>query len=654
MLYYILYVNIVEAGEPKLLMTLTNLTKSYGSDLIFQGVTAKIEDRDRIGLIGANGAGKTTLLNLLVGQQEADSGTISRGSDLTIGYQRQNSGLVQQSTIQQEMRSVFADLYRMEEELQQLRQQMADADDSQRETLNQRYHGLEDEFLARDGYQTEVKINTVLTGMGFAEHGRDKTIDKLSGGEQTRLAIAKLLLEQPSLLILDEPTNHLDFRTLTWLEDYLSGYKGALLIVSHDRYFLDRLCGRIWEMERGELTVFPGNYSKYLQLREERDTRQQKLFDEQQEEIAKLSDYVARNLVRASTTKMAQSRRRTLEKMELQERPKPRLKPPHIRLEYAAEPVKDVLRIEGLTVAVGEPPQRKRLLENIGFEVTRGDKIAIIGGNGTGKTSLLRAIMGGDTREAGRVDWGRGVRHSYYTQGSEAMDQTLTVLDTMWEYYPRSYETPLRSMLGALGLSGEDAFKRVGQLSGGERARLKLAIICLAGSNMLILDEPTNHLDLATKEVLEQALQSYTGTILMVSHDRYLLDRLPNRIFEIENGILTQYKGRYSDYLNATAVVQAVQGVPQTAAAQQKDSENKQNYNRGKETRRAEAQRRKEYSDAERLIAQLEAELRTLEAQLALPDTMADYLLLQELLDRQQQAQQQLDETMDRWLELSE
>lgn len=635
-----------------MLITLTDISKSFGSDLIFSGVTAKIEDRDRIGLVGANGAGKTTLLNIIAGLGEQDTGELSRGAGFSVGYQRQNSGLTQSSTIIEEMRSVFADVYELENSLQQVRVNMSTATAQQQEALNTRYHRLEDAYIARDGYQVEVKISTVLTGMGFAEHGRDKTIEKLSGGEQTRLAIAKLLLEAPSLLILDEPTNHLDFKTLGWLEDYLGGYRGAILIVSHDRYFLDKLCGIIWEMDRGELAAFSGNYTRYLALREERDTHQQKLFDEQQEEIAKLTDYVAKNLVRASTTKMAQSRRRTLEKMERHERPKAHLKPPIIRLEYATEPVKDVLLAENLTIAVGEGDKRKTLLQGITLEVARGDKIAIIGGNGTGKTSLLRAIMGGDTKESGRVDWGRGVKQSYYSQGSENLDETLTVLDTMWDSYPKSYETPLRNMLGALGLSGEDAFKLVGQLSGGERARLKLAIICLAGSNVLILDEPTNHLDLATKEVLEQALEAYTGTILMVSHDRYLLDRLPSRIVELAGGAATQYKGRYSDYLQETAGRDVKPTAVQKPA--ESEGEGQKAYRKGKEARREEAQRRHDYQETEQLVATLEAEIASLQQTLKEPETTADYLLLQEIIAKEQECTQQLEAAMERWVTLSE
>ena len=634
-------------------ITLDHVGKSFGSDLIFRDVTAKIEDRDRIGLVGINGAGKTTLLNIIAGSLEPDEGTVARGSGLSIGYQRQNAGLRKGNSILEEMRSVFADVWELEARMAETAAGMArDPGDP---ALADRYKELEDRFLARDGYQVPVKIRTVLTGMGFAEHGFDKPVDQLSGGEQTRLAIAKLLLEQPSLLILDEPTNHLDFKTLGWLEDYLSAYKGALLVVSHDRYFLDRLCGRIWEMEYGELTVFPGNYSRYVELRDERNARQQKLYEAQQAEIARLQDYVDRNLVRATTTRMAQSRQKMIARLEAEpaEKPKARMKPPVIHLnEYAAEPVKDVLQVEDLEVSVGEGEGKRTLLSGVEFSVARGDKIAVIGGNGTGKTTLLKCLLGKHPAGPGaRIAWGRGVKSSYYDQGSDHLDPDLTVLDTLWEYYPRSYETPLRSMLGAMGLKGEDVFKRVGQLSGGEKARLKLAVICLAKSNVLILDEPTNHLDLGTKEVLEQALAEFTGTLIMVSHDRYLLDRIPNRIFELEGGELRQYKGRYSDYLRAS------QGRAPAAPApreQKEPSASETARLHGKEQRRAEAKRRQECAEAEKLVARLEAEVWQLEQQIASPEAAADYLLLQDLCAQVEEKRDALSRAEDRWLELSE
>lgn len=631
-------------------VSLHDVTKSFGSEVIFSGVTAKIEDHDRIGLVGPNGTGKTTLLRVICGELEPDDGPgeIARGSDLSIGYQKQNCGLTFEGTIWQEMQSVFADVYALERRMKELQGQMAAGNSP---ALAEEYRRTEDAFLARDGYQIEVKIKTVLTGMGFAEHGFDKCVDKLSGGEQTRLAIAKLLLEAPSLLILDEPTNHLDFATLNWLEDYLSGYKGALLVVSHDRYFLDKLCNKIWELEDATLWEYKGNYTAYTKQREEQDARQKKLYEQQQAERAKLEDYVARNLVRASTTKMAQSRQKMLERLEPVGKPRRRLKPPKIRLEFETEPVKDVLTVENLTIAVGSGEKERVLLSNAEFNIQRGDKVAIIGPNGSGKTTLLRALLSAQPPVTGRISWGRGVKRSYYDQGSDHLDQSLTVMDTMWKAYPRMYETPLRTALGAMGLTGEDAYRLVGQLSGGERARLKLAMICLAGSNVLVLDEPTNHLDLPSKEVLQQALSEYEGTLIIVSHDRYLLDRVPNRIFAIENGKLTQYKGGYGDYLKA----RAEQGSEKAAPVHTKvDSEQKKQYNRGKEQRREDARRRKEYAEAEALIHTLEEELEAAKAEMSLDSVQNDYQRLQELCTLIEEKQQLLDATLDRWLIISE
>ena len=581
-------------------ISLQNVSKSFGSEVIFSDVTAKIEDHDRIGLVGPNGTGKTTLLRVICGELEPDdgSGEIARGADVSIGYQKQNCGLSFEGTIWQEMQSVFADVYALEHRMKELQERMAQENTP---ALAEEYRRTEDAFLARDGYQIEVKIKTVLTGMGFAEHGFDKCVDKLSGGEQTRLAIAKLLLEAPSLLILDEPTNHLDFATLSWLEDYLASYKGALLVVSHDRYFLDKLCNKIWELEDGTLWEYKGNYTAYTRQREEQDTRQKKLYEQQQAERAKLEDYV--------------------------------------------------VDVEGLTIAVGSGERERILLANAEFNIQRGDKVAIIGPNGSGKTTLLRTLLSAQPPIKGRITWGRGVKRSYYDQGSDHLDQSLTVLDTMWKAYPRLYETPLRTALGAMGLTGEDAHRLVGQLSGGERARLKLAIICLAGSNVLVLDEPTNQLDLPAKEVLQQALAEYEGTLIIVSHDRYLLDRVPNRIFAIEQGALHQYKGGYGAYLRAKAEL----GPERAAAPQPKtESEQKKQYNRGKEQRREDARRRKEYAEAETLIHTLEEELEQIKTEMARDSVQNDYQRLQELCALIEEKQGLLDSAMERWLTLSE
>jgi len=639
-----------------LLVSLDNIKKSFGSELIFSQVSARIEEKDRIGLVGINGAGKTTLLNTIYGDIEPDEGEISRAGKLSIGYQRQNSGLTLNRTIIEEMRDVFKEAYELSARLEELAEKISQVPPGSplHKNLSDEYQNAENRMIAMDGYSADVKINTVLFGMGFAQHGRDKIISTLSGGEQTRLAIAKLLLEAPNLLILDEPTNHLDFKTLIWLEDYLAGYRGALLIVSHDRYFLDRVTTRTWELEDGSLTAYPGGYSKYLELRSQAESRTARIFREQQEERAKLADYVAKNLVRASTTKMAQSRRKQLEKLDAQAVEKPhRLKPPKIRLSFSSEPVKNLLSVQDLSICVGSAPNSKLLVSGVNFEIKRGDKVAIIGGNGTGKTSLLRCLISEKNPSFKEIEWGRGVKISYYEQGSDNLDPTLTVLDTLWKLYPSFSEVRLRTTLGAMGLTGDDVFKRVSQLSGGERARLKLAAICLADSNVLILDEPTNHLDLATKEVLEEALREYEGTIILVSHDRYLLDRIPNRIFALEDGVLETYKGKYSDYLRISSMKEPEE--PKIKPSSEGEIKFGQaTYNKGREQRREQARLRKELADTEASISLLEKEIADIDWETKeLSESGGDYIRLGELCSLAVEKQHELSEQMERWVELS-
>ncbi|HHY52356.1 MAG TPA: ABC-F family ATP-binding cassette domain-containing protein, partial [Clostridiales bacterium] len=486
-----------------MIISLENIEKSFGAAPVLRGVSARIEDADRIGLIGRNGAGKTTLLNILYGSLEPDGGTVAR-ADKTIGFLRQNSGLSSGNTIWEEMRSVFAPLLEAEWELRALEQQIAQTpvEDPDYSRLTARYAHLQGLFEQRDGYLIDVKIRTVLSGMGFADTDPQTPVEVLSGGEKTRLAICKLLLEQPELLILDEPTNHLDFRTLNWLEDYLLGYKGALLVVSHDRYFLDKICTSIWELENHELITYPGNYSRYVVLKEERLERQQKEWEIQQRQIAEMEEFIARNIVRASTTARAQSRRKALEKMELVERPRPPARPPKLRFTYRREPVKDVLTVENLTLTVGEGMERRTLCSRLNFHVTRGEKIALVGANGIGKTTFLSALVGLVTPQSGRIEWGVNTEVSYFEQEEFGLHSNKTALDELWDRFPQKTEQELRTVLGNMGLTGDAVYKKVGELSGGERAKLKFAILTLRCGNVLVMDEPTNHLDLASKEAL--------------------------------------------------------------------------------------------------------------------------------------------------------
>lgn len=635
-----------------MIISLEHIEKSYGATLILQDVTARIEDRDRIGLIGRNGAGKTTLLNLIYGELEEDEGTIARG-DHKIGFLRQNSGLSSHQSIQEEMRSVFWELLSAQEELGELEQTISatSPDHPSYGEQTARYAYLQSFFEQQDGYLIDVKIATILSGMGFADVDTATPVEVLSGGEKTRLALAKLLLEEPELLILDEPTNHLDFKTLNWLEDYLAAYKGALLVVSHDRYFLDKLCSSIWEVERQRLTVYHGNYSRYVILKEERWERQYKEWQIQQRQIEEMEDFVARNLVRATTTARAQSRRKALEKLERIEKPRPPARPPKIRFTYRREPVKDVLHVKNLALSVGEGRERRQLCREVNFDLLRGDKVALVGANGIGKSTLLGALLGQVEPDTGSIEWGTNTEVSYFEQEEFALHSSKSVLDELWDRFPQKTELELRNVLGNLGIIGENVHKKVGELSGGERAKLKFAILVIRSGNVLLMDEPTNHLDLAAKEALDKALQEYTGTLLVVSHDRYLLNKFPHRIAEMHAEGIRLYKGNYDSYL----AQKSGEGSSREEAPREKaeKSEKGSGY-RSKKQRSEDVARKQELDRLEGEIEALEEEISQLETQISTPEIAADYLLLRQTCDTLEEKKFQCSQKLARWSELLE
>lgn len=637
-----------------MLISLEQVSKSYGASLILDNITAKIEDNDKIGLVGVNGAGKSTLLNLICGELEADEGVLSRSAS-AIGFLRQNSGLDSTGTIQSEMLRVFRPLLDMEEEMRRLEKTIAatDAESEDYGELTARYAGLQGIFEQRGGYHVDVEISTVLNGMGFFGVDRETPVAVLSGGEKTRLALCKLLLEKPALLMLDEPTNHLDFRTLLWLEEYLQGYKGALLVVSHDRYFLDKLCTSIWEVEYHRLERYPGNYSKYVQLKEERLERQWKEYNLQQEEIADLKDFVARHIVRATSASAAKSKRKALEHLDLVERPKGPPKAARMRFNYKREPVKDVLHVYGLSLSVGEGGERKQLCAGVDFDMQRGEKIALIGQNGVGKSTFLKAIQRLHPHDDGEIEWGRNTDISYFEQEELAMDSGKTAIDELWDRFPREYEHTIRTVLGNVQLTGENVYKRVGDLSGGERAKLKFAILLMNCGNVLLMDEPTNHLDLSTKEVLDGALREYTGTLLVISHDRYLLNKFPTKIAEMHPDGIRVYKGNYDSYL-AQKSTQAEPGPkPAEKSAPEKESSGGEFY-RSKKQRSEEAARRRRIETLEREIEELELTIFRLENEIADPALGGDYVALQEKCAELEQARLDLNIRMNEWSELSE
>ncbi len=628
-----------------MLIHLIDVQKSFGAFEVLNHIHLKIEDSDRIGLIGVNGAGKTTLLNILTGEMESDGGEVIKRNGIRIGYLKQNTGLESSHTIIEEMRLVFFKLLQMQAELKQLYEQISTHTDTDSEynILSQRMAKLQTVFEQQGGYDIDVKINTVLTGMGFQEKDLNTVISTLSGGEKTRLALCKILLEQPDLLILDEPTNHLDFKALTWLEEYLKSYKGALLMVSHDRYFLDELVTEICELRKNELIRYPGNYTKYKQLKQERLQALEKEYEKQQNEIASLKEYIAKNKVRASTAKSARSRENALERMEIIEKPDDYDKVAKIKFEYDYEPVKDVLQVKQLKLTVGDGIV---LNKQIDFQISRGEKIALVGANGVGKSTLLKTILGKLPVAEGSIHVGRNVNIAYFEQENDELNMERCPLEELHDRYPHMFEEKIRTTLGCVLLTGENVFKQIKSLSGGEKAKLKFAVMMLKNGNFLMLDEPTNHLDLNTKEVIDQALQAYKGTILMVSHDRYLLKQVPTKIAEMTGDGMVLYPGNYTDYLIKRNQVDGTQREPQT----EKKCDN--SYFRSKEERAAEAKRRSELKKLETAIAEYESEIEQLESEIADEKIAADYLLLNEKCSRMELCKTELNQLYEQWMQL--
>ena len=644
-----------------MLLNVEHLYKYFNGQALLKDINFTVEDREAVGLIGINGCGKSTLLNIITGSEGYDKTTEGLGSvniagEASIGFLRQNSGLNSELTIGEEMKNAFAPLLETLDKMKALEKKMADGGDI--DSISHEYAELSSYFEARDGYRIDVKIKQVLNGMGFGSTPTDRVISTLSGGEKTRLALAKLLLEEPNLLILDEPTNHLDFETLMWLEDYLKGYKGAIIIVSHDRYFLNKVCTRICEIEQGRLTSYRGDYSSYLVQKKMNSERQLKEYEAQQKEIAKLEDYVAKNLVRASTSKMAKSRQHMLDRIERIDKPLMYTKPPKIKLEYDIEPTKDIVRVVDCPLVVGEGADKKELIKSLTMNVRRGEHVAIIGANGIGKTSILKLIQGIIPHEGGNISWGGNVKISYFEQEHAILDPRKTVLEEIMDRYPRLSEQQARSVLGAVLLTGENVFKPISVLSGGERAKLCFAIMALNRGNVLVLDEPTNHLDLSTKEVLEDALAEFGGTIILVSHDRYLLNKVASRIIEIKHDEVNSYDGNfdaYSEAVNAARQLKMQSEAEIKRAEEEKAyKENKARQYRSKEQRAADAQKRNRIRELEKEIEDTEVLIFELENAISDPEIASDYSKMSEKCKELEEAKTALDEKMDEWAELSD
>jgi ATP-binding cassette subfamily F protein 3 len=593
-----------------MLVSFENVTFGYTGAPVVRGVTFAVHENERVGFIGGNGEGKTTLLKLMLGALSPDEGEIFRKNGARIGYLEQSGGFERDDTVYRAMEEVFDEDKALLDALRKTQSAMATADESEMRVLAARTESLNKRIAARDSYNFEVRIKTVLNGMNFGSV-YDQRIDTMSGGEKTRLKLCRLLLEEPDLLVLDEPTNHLDMKTLFWLEDYLTTYRGALLVVSHDRFFLDRLTARTLELERGQVLSFAGNYSKYKILKQERNLRLEKEYEKQREEIARLQEYVDKNIVRATTAKSAQSRVKQLEKMELLEKPVPPPQPPRFTFRYDDRPYERVLHAEKFDLKADD----KLLLKDAEFTLMRGEKCAVLGDNGTGKSTLLKYFLS----KPPAVQFGRFVKTAYYDQENADLDPEERVLEAFWGKHALLSQTDARKLLAQAGLDEEDVNKKVKELSGGLKAKLELSLLEARRGNLLVLDEPTNHLDLSAREALEAALKAFDGTVLFVSHDRRFVESVATRIIVLENGALVPFAGTYSEYLESR----------KTQPAEKKEKPKPDTGYRSKEDRAKEARKKARVREIEARIGELETEEEALNLNLA--ERAADYKAVQEI-----------------------
>ncbi len=629
-----------------MLISLQNITKSFLDKTILKDVNLTVNEKDRIGLLGINGVGKTTLLNIISGILEYDDGTYSMKPSIRIGYLKQNESLNTTNTLREEIQSALMLAFDTRKLLEEISNKMSTASANEYAQLESEYEQLTSIYDACDGYNAEVRINTVLNGMGFSDFNLDGSVAVLSGGEKTRFALAKILVENPDLLILDEPTNHLDFSMLNWLENYLASYKGAVIIVSHDRYFLNAVASDICEIENGELVRYKGGYSSFLKQKEERVKTLTKEYEKQQKEIEQLRDYVRKNLAKSSSINSVGSRVKALEKMEMAAKPNPKAKDLHISFPFDIEPHKTILECKNLKISVGTGTNKRVLFENFNLEVSRGEKVAFVGKNGVGKSSLLKAILKKFSYE-GTVHWGGNVKISYFDQELSSLDLNMTVLESVHRKFPTKTEYEIRSMLARFLIEDEDVFKRIREMSGANRAKVVLCIIAFERSNVLVLDEPTNHLDYKAKEALDTALRLYEGTIIMVSHDRYLLNSVPTKIIEMKSNEIIIFNGNY-DYYKEHSTVEA-----ESVSVIKEKSDSAKSYDESRKNKAEDRKRRAKLLNTEKEIAILQVEINKLKELCNDPDISSDYTRLSQLLDEIKIKEEQLEALETLWLELA-
>ena len=641
-----------------ILLQVQQVARYFGADTLFENVSLDVSDNSRIALVGRNGVGKSTLLKMIIGNESPDAGQITKKKGLIIGYLAQNTGLESDKTIYAEMLSVFERLQIMEKNLHEMEAKIADpgADHSSSaysQLLNQ-YDQLLHDFEEQNGYGYEAEVRSVLHGFHFEQEDYDRKISSLSGGQKTRLALAKLLLEQRDLLILDEPTNHLDIDTLTWLEGYVQNYKGALLIVSHDRYFLDRIVNEVYEISHHHSSYYKGNYSAYIDQKAERLRQDWKNYEKQQAEISKLEDFVNKNLVRASTTKRAQSRRKQLEKMERLERPEGDEKGPHFKFTADSQSGNIVLTVKDAAIGY----DGRIISSPINIDLRKNQVMAIVGPNGIGKSTLLKSVLGQIPFVKGSSEFGTNVKVGYYDQEQHNLHDKKTVLNELWDDHPTTPEKDIRSILGSFLFIGDDVSKVVHNLSGGEKARLLLTKLAMKHDNFLILDEPTNHLDIDSKEVLENAVMDFNGTVLFVSHDRYFINKVATCVLEIAPQGSTLYLGDYDYYLEKKAEQEEIAAAKSTAEtpienSPKEVSTGKVNYQQGKERQKQERRLKRSVEEFEQLVEKLDAQKNDLENQMSSPENYNDLEKMGELQAKLQEISKKLAEAEENWEQAS-
>lgn len=641
-----------------IVLQVNQLYKSYIADEILSGVKLEVQHRDRVALVGRNGAGKSTLLKIIAGQLSYDSGEIIMPKGIKLGYLDQHAGLESDLSIWDEMMTVFEPLKQLEQQIRSLELQMAEPtiyENAERyQKITAEYDQLQHDFKERGGFQYEADTRSVLHGMQFYPDSYEQSISSLSGGQRTRLALAKLLLTKPELLILDEPTNHLDIETLNWLENYLKNYDGAILIVSHDRYFLDQVVSIVYEVSRHHVTKFTGNYSSYLDQKAKNYERDLKLYEKQMDEKAKLETFVQKNLARASTTKMAQSRRKVLEKTEWMDSPDGDEKSATFTFDIEKQSGNDVLSVDDLTIGYGQTP----ISEHINMRAYRKDRIALVGPNGVGKSTLLKTIIKDLPALSGDIRYGTNVQLGYYDQDLAKLSTNRTVLREIWDEWPLMNEKDVRTVLGRFLFSGEDVDKIVHDLSGGEKARLTLAKLMLEKNNVLILDEPTNHLDLDSKEVLENALIDFPGTLIFVSHDRYFINRTATKVVELSNEGSFEYLGDYDYYVEKKEELAEIAAEKEAALVKTKPIVQKEvptsNQAIDKETKKKERKIQRQIEDIEQIMSELETTIAKLEEELCDPDVFSNHekaLIIQTQLDEEKVKHEEYEL---QWLALQE